>query len=122
MKFNKFILLNLYFVLVSMFFSCSDDGTIVAKKETTPQVKDSSIFEWEYIHFNQWNFYDMYVADTDKIFIAADPGSVFFDGRNFTQIDQNSWDFQPSTVNGYDANNVYFGGHDRNQIHSKLRK
>lgn len=107
-------------IIITMFYSCSND-TIVTTKKNTQQIKDSSIFDWQFIHFNLWyGINDIYVADTNRIFYAA--GSSLFYKDGVLIIIDNGSNFYAESVAGFNENNVYFGGGGVGEHGHRLKK
>lgn len=118
----------LYAVLLTIYSSCSDGNPIKPKNEPTANIKDTAMYEWQYIPFDGGGsgiVYDLYAADTDKIFIASYIGNFYYNGENFTLIDHNTYDFIVNVVAGSSENNVYLGGGNPDlnpSNHTRLKK
>ncbi len=113
---------KIFFILLSLFsFYCSEENPIIPPKQK-PYVIDSSIFNWRFVEFHNFTVDELYVIDTNKIFICANDGGVFYNGTSFNRLFYSTNDFTPWCVAGTDENNVYFGGDSFLNEHPQLRK
>lgn len=120
---KKISFLTAFLIILSFLLSsCKDE--IVTPPPEEPVIKDSAMFDWEYTLFNPGYIYDLYAADTDKVFISASSGVYYYDGSTFTIIDYSTPDFNIDVINGTDPTNVYFGGGGTAQYitHARLKK
>jgi hypothetical protein len=121
-KIDKIIILSLLFAF--LISACKDDVIVVPPSNQNVVIKDSAMFDWEYILFNHGYIYDLFAADTDKAFISASSGAWYYNGKTFTLIDYNTPDFNLTVIRGTGPTNVYFGGGGAGQYitHARLKR
>jgi len=119
-------LLIIVFILQTfLFISCKDDPVTVKppSPDDTSSIKDSAMFDWEYVQLFQYTLTDLYVADTNKIFIVANGGLIFYDGKNVTELNINDPQFFADVLAGTSPNNIFIGGSDyHHPANTKLKK
>ena len=112
-KINKFLQnINLFLLaLITLcLFSCSNDPITIEDPPGNPAIDTTELYQWSIDTIVGNNFYSMYVADTDNVFIAAKP-PLHFDGEKFNVIELNDPTFSVGgAIHGYDKNNVFIGG------------
>lgn len=124
---NKYLLKPVIqiFLFVSLLFfvSCSDDTVTPPLVNNQIQIIDSNIIDWEFEMLYNQQIYDIYVKDSNNIYLAGNPNSLYYNGKEFTPIYTSS-DMFPICINGLDENNVFIGGNDYSFpiANSKLKK
>lgn len=110
LKLIIYILLNI--AVIIFLSSCSEDPVKPPPEEKHIQVIDSNIFDWEFEMLPGYVIVGISVVDSNKIFLAGNPNTLYYNGTSFTIICQNSSDFSAECVTALDENNVYIGGND----------
>jgi hypothetical protein len=105
----RFLTYSILLFLITFLLSCADDNP-VKPKETTTQIIDSSIFNWQFVNCDGYVLNDIYVLDTNKVFFASLPNLTYFDGLRLVDIASVPPYYFPQKVAGCDANNIFFGG------------
>lgn len=108
---KKYLLLTVFLPVVFI-AACKDENIISAKIEIP--VVDSNFFTWRYYPVDGHNFYDTYVADTDKVFYVLDGNVFYFNGNTSAQI-YNNIEGEALSIDGLNSNQVYIGGHNNYQ-------
>jgi len=119
---TKHTLLILFLLFAFLLSTCKDNVLVVPTSNQNVLIKDSAMFDWEYKQIFGYRLTDLYVADTNKIYISAVNGILFYDGVSFTNLLYNDPTFTPSTVQGTDEYNIYFGGDIFGTPFSALKK
>lgn len=96
-----------------IFSSCVDDA-VSPPGDSGIQVVDSNIFNWRFIPVPIKNFFDHYVIDSNNIYYAGDERLYYYNGTTSTLI--YGGPELVGEVDGYDANNIFFGGENRQNI------
>jgi len=109
---SKEILILIIMVIFYGLFSCSEKPT-EPPPPPNPLVVDSNFFDW-HLDTARMTFVaaDMYIADTNKIFLPGTLYGIFFDNgilKKIRYLDVYP-NFKAYCVNGTNINNVYFGG------------
>lgn len=109
---RKLLINGLYTILLfisSFFASCDDDTVTPPPPDPGIQVVDSNIFNWRFIPVPVKNFWDYYVIDTNNIYYAGDERLYYYNGISSVLLFGET-DASVQQVEGYNTNNVYFGG------------
>jgi hypothetical protein len=109
-------------ILSFLFSSCSDDTVSPPKPPPTVEIKDSSIFDWQFVDCSGNYMSDMYVLDTNRIFFAAWPNLCYYNGAKIVSIETDPPYYFPQIVRGFDENNVFFGGFYYNSGSDPVKK
>jgi hypothetical protein len=101
-------------VLLSVIFisGCGKDNPVIPPPPPPISNDTGSKYNWELINIYPFNFVTgLYVADTNEIYIQAGfYYIIYYNGVSGEYFDFNHPEFTCTRVNGYDKNNVYFGG------------
>jgi len=106
---SKIFITLAVFITAINFISCKEDPT-----STNPPNNNSidtvELYDWKIDTLGGFNFYSLYAADSENIFISSNP-PVRYDGENFNILDLNDPTFSVGgAIHGFDKNNVYIGG------------
>jgi len=101
--------------------SCDNDN-LIDPPSSNPSIVDSIYFIWELDTMWIVPMEDMYIADTNKIFIPGSPYSVYINNGSIQHINHNDPDFGSYCINGTSSTNVYIGGISKTHGNTKLKK
>ena len=96
----------LYLIISSS--SCDNENPIIPPPPITPP-DTVSRFIWNKIHVGG-PIRDIYVADTNDIYIDKGTACQHFDGNSFYYINFQEPNFGLESISGYDKNNIFFMG------------
>ena len=119
--FRTLALTNLI-ILTFLFSSCSDDNPV--KTTNPPPVVDTldSLFTWQFLNIPGYFIEDIYVYDTNNIYLAIPAGIVAVHGNNYFPIYVNDTAFAVNVIGGYDNSNIFLGGSNPWIFKSRLKK
>lgn len=111
----------IFFCLIISLCSCENDDNPI-KPSNDPVIIDSNLFDWHFDTIYTIPGSNMYIADTNKIFLPGYPYSVYFNNGSIQYINHNDNDFGAECANGTNVNNVYIGGTSISNYRSILKK
>ena len=107
--------------LLFMILSCNkNDIPIIPPEE--PSILDSNFFDWQIDTIQTSPGYDMFMADTNTLYIPGVPYFYCYSNGSSRYINYNDNDFTAWCVNGTDNNNIFIGGDSRSKYQSRLKR
>lgn len=107
-KLSNIRLLIIILLLFAFYFSCNDDNPL--KNNLINELDTISRFDWKYDDIENSKMLDIYMADSSNIFLMGYPNPLYYNGTNYEDINLNDPDFFPTSLEGYNKQNVYIGG------------
>ncbi|MDF0682405.1 MAG: hypothetical protein P0116_15725 [Candidatus Nitrosocosmicus sp.] len=108
---NKLSIIKPFYIIlfvVAFHFSCNDDNP--SKSNLIYELDTNSRYEWSYDNLENSKMLDIYMADSSNIFLTGYPNPLYYDGTNYIDLNLNDAEFFPTSLEGYDKQNVYIGG------------
>lgn len=103
------IIICIYFAVFTL-SSCNKDENPVNPVEPPPVGPDTvSKYIWSLFRVNI-DMYDVYAADTNKVFIAAIRYLLLYNGAGVMPYDLNTSNYAVTSVSGYDKENIFVWG------------
>ena len=120
----KFIIsFPVYFIclyLIISIFSCNKENPITPPPVAS--ILDSNYLDWSFDTTYVNPSSNMFIADTDKIFIPGVPYLVYINNSSIRYISYNDNDFGGGCITGTGINNIYVGGISISLSRSKLKR
>ena len=113
---------SIYLILfpVFLFLACKEDS--VSIQNPPQQIDTIDRYEWAIDTIYGYAFNNLYVADSNNVFITSPLSLVYYNGETYSPISVNDPDFRFSNVKGFDWNNVFAGGNRVNSSTPVLKK
>ncbi len=112
----------LFFVLIIfalVITACENDSPVISNNN--PKIIDSIYFDWRFDTMLITPMSDIYIADTNQVFIPGLEYSVFYNNGVVRYINHHDPYFANRCVNGTNTKNVYFGGISVDNSSPKLK-
>jgi hypothetical protein len=104
------LIFSVIFYIITSFCACDKENPVIPPTPPPPPGPDTvSRYIWTMIHFGSY-MYDVYAADTDKIFIVGNAQLLWYNGSSMSSYELYDPQFEVSTVYGYDKNNIFVAG------------
>ncbi|RPI17622.1 MAG: hypothetical protein EHM58_08550 [Ignavibacteriae bacterium] len=103
------LLITVFILQTFLFISCKDNQVSIIDP-STPQVIDSSFFDWKFIRIPNYSAGEIYVADSNNIFITTATYVYHYKDSIFNIIGYSTAEDQKIYISGSNEKNVYIGG------------
>ena len=116
-------ILKIFIVLSSITFiySCNNNPVTITTPGTISDTVD--YYDWDSVYIGGL-LLNVYVADSNNIWIASIPGGYFYDGTSMSYLNLGS-EFRLYNLGGYDKQNIFYGGRSsiiNNESMSTMKK
>jgi hypothetical protein len=117
----KTLALISFTILSFLFSSCSDNTVSPPKPPPNPPVDTlDSLFTWQFLNIPGYYFEDVYVYDTNNIYLAIPTGVITVHGNSYFPSYVSDTDFVVNVIDGYDNHNIFLGGASFWHFNSRL--
>lgn len=113
---------SIYLILFPVFILLACEKDLVSIQTPPPDTDTLDRYEWSIDTIYGYAFNNIYVADSNNVFITSPLSLVYYNGETYSPINVNDPDFRFRGVSGFDRNNVFVGGNSVSSNNPVLKK